>query len=464
MTIAKRIFTAFCAFALCAAMSLGSLSFLPKSFAFSPPSSVTFDYLDIPSGYSPVAITSSFDNISSGSSWNNYYLVFLVPSGTSISFARQWPSNSTYQFYLLASCSSSFTYYSIIADSSGHWTSSLSSRRSSSFSSSWQLLSGFNSAILNRPYPSPDSIFVSSGSSSSSAVSGFFDISFRSPPLGHLFFNDFSPFYFPELPHGEFDGNINVVDGQYSIDLGSVTGTSTNTGDTTTFEHYQFNIPSVTSDFDMVHQSAYTTYDGTISTPAQTVTGQTTNTVHYVESGSVDINGSAPVSYQPSFNDNSRFRCWSCVMDSSYVWFVSDTRNKITGSIVSVTSNEVTWKYEFADPQGGNTIYPIWAVVFSPMGEVIQVLSPTTASNKNVYTLSCSIGTLEQDQDTGIWSCDPLYHGFWFSDDAPPVQGITSLQVAENKKVLANPVFGDEAFTLNFLNAINENITGLRSD
>lgn len=452
----KRFLSFFSALVLCAGFTLGSLSFMPKSFAV--------DDYEFP--FSESDLQNLIPSPSSGS------FVLAFPFYTSSS-----PSFYGFSIFTLFPVKSSDTSITLTFNSSRSrllFNGATSGVRGTvltwtSRSQSWSTSSVYNSYYFDyTSFGVPFPYFLDSSNLSvnfdGSTPFSFFSYSFLSPYSHSPLFFDFSPFYFPELPHGYFDGSINVVDGQYTIDLGSVTGTTSNTGDTTTFEHYQFNFPSVSSDFDMVHQSAYTTYDGTISTPSQTVTGQTTNAVHYVESGSVDINGSAPVSYHSSFNENSRFRCWSCVMDSSYVWFVSDTRNKITGSIVSVTSDEVTWKYEFADPQGGNTIYPIWAVVFSPMGEVIQVLSPTTASNKNVYTLSCSIGTLEQDQDTGIWSCDPLYHGFWFSDDAPPVQGITSLQVAENKKVLANPVFGEGAFSLNFLNAINENISGLRSD
>lgn len=441
MSFCKRSLTLLCAFVV---MALEVFSFAPFSFASSSDFEFSVDY------------STQFDNVlylSNGSdcvcfAFNGSFSSFTFTNlrqGNSIRF-KVYPSSG--------SASSPLDVYTFTPSGS----SSVITVTGSSF---YQ----FYSTPLDFPaFPCSAGYYSNINGVSTSNVSLYpISISFPSSNLNFSFF-DYSPFYFPEMPHGYFDGNINVVDGSYSLDLSNVTGTTSNSGDTTTFEHYTFTVPQVVSDFDMVHQSQYTTYDGTITSPSYTVSGQTTNTVHYVETGTLDINGSAPVLYTPAYNENSRFRCWSCVMDSSFVWFVSDTRNKITGSIVSVTSDEVSWKYEFSDPNGGNTLYPVWGIVFSPMGEVIQVLSPQTVSNKNVFILTCSIGSLEQDSESGKWSVDPLYHGLWFSQDSPPVQNISYLNVGDNKKYLANPVFGDFAFQLNFLDSINDNLIGLRSD
>lgn len=440
MNMAKRFFSAFLAFALCAAMSLGSLSFMPKASAVSD-FEFPFSVDDIPAIYKDYSYYFGLVYYSSSNYWLEVYY-------SNSSFRVEVPSYNQKRLDISSGVAGRV-----------RWDSS-----SQSFTN--QAISGGNTIFtggIGTPFP-----FINQGVNFVAPSSAAFAYSFVTPKQTIPKYWDYVPFYFPEMPHGYFDGNINVVDGTYNIDFpsnASVSGQITQTGN----DHYQYTLPDLDfgggQDIDPSSTGAGN-FSGSIYTPVGGYGyGDITQTAYANRLISLSLsNLDSTVTYTPAYNEDARFRCWSCVMDSSYVWFVSDTRNKITGSIVSVTSDEVTWKYEFADPQGGNTIYPTWAIVFSPMGEVIQVLSPTNVSNKNTYTLSCSIGTLEQDQDNGIWSCDPLYHGLWFSNDSPPVANITHLQVAENRKYLANPVFGESAFQLEFLDSINRGIADINTN
>lgn len=447
MTIVKRFSVFLCAVVFCFSFVLGSLSFMPKSLAWTPL------YANDPTSY----FQNPFVVVTSGSDTVTVIELTRVRSPeSSVGYNVRVPASGTrIDVHRCAYIVYTYHYSSGLLDW-GSPSSTVTADHSSS-GASWGVT-----------VPNDSHNAFHSGSAIFDILCDPLEITKPSVPAPSFW--DFSPFYFPELPYGEFDGNINVVDGQYNVDLGSLTGTTSNSGDTTTLEHYSFVVPyynitanSSSSDFDFndttgighVQNSDYLSGN-------YTVTGQTTNTVHYVESGSIDINGSAPVSYTPSFNENTRFRSWSLVSDASYIWFISDTRNKITGKVKSVSGDTITLQYVMS--ANNNVVYPTWCIVFDPMGNCIQVVSPLVANLSNTYEVDCTIGTLEQDQDTGVWSCDPLYHGFWLSQDSPSLQDISKIVVSENKKYLANPVFGEEAFTLNFLNAINENITGLRSD
>lgn len=444
MTMAKRFSLLLLAFALCAVMSLGSLSFMPKSSAVSY-ADVEVPYIlsELVSSYSPNFVWLSYSSVNG----SVQPVVNLTKAG-SMSVRRDGSSGdygrvtfasfiSNVRLLLNSNIFVSDNYGSYSIRSLGFPVPAYSSGGGFTLQDE-QYLNKFSYSFLPEPTPPISSV-----------------------PR----FLGYNPFFFPEMPHGYFDGNINVVDGTYNIDFpsnASISGAITQTGN----DHYTWTWNHGTLYWN--GETVQGEHEGWLSPDYQRQTppiGDITQTAYANRLINLSLSDlDSVVNYTPAYNENSRFRCWSCVMDSSYVWFVSDTRNKITGSIVSVTSNEVKWKYEFSDPQGGNTIYPTWAIVFSPMGEVIQVLSPTTVANKNTYNLSCSIGTLEHDDDTGIWSCDPLYHGFWFSDDSPPVANITHLNVAENKKYLANPVFGESAFQLQFLDSINLGIADINTN
>lgn len=463
MYLAKRFSYFFLAFALCAAMSLWSLSFMPLSFAKSNPlpdgvsSCFEVDYLDTSGSSHSVLVCFTSGSLSTYSYTGGWcppgspYLYIQTYNGSlsERNLICPYPSGSSGFFIVDGVRGQSF---------SGGTLASLSLAVSSNFSS-WSRISSY--------YPSGDSIYIGRVPLGSSPVllQSSFNLDFSNPISSIPLYWDYSPFYFPEMPHGYFDGNINVVDGTYNIDFpsdASISGAITQTGN----DHYTWTWNHGTLYWN--GETVQGEHEGWISPDYQHQVypnGDITQTAYAKRLINLSLSDlDSVVNYSPAYNENSRFRCWSCVMDSSYVWFVSDTRNKITGSIVSVSSDEVTWQYVFSDPQGGNTIYPTWAIVFSPMGEVIQVLSPLNVANKNTYSLSCSIGILKQNQDSGIWSCDPLYHGFWFSNDSPPVAYISHLNVSENKKYLAIPVFGDSAFQLNFLDSINRGISDINTN
>lgn len=449
MTFLKR---AIATLSLFSVLVVGSLSFFPRSFALDD-YVFPFSESDLPSVYLnyPYYILYAFCN-SSGS-----YRFCLAYSDSPIGLRGYTASTGSNRLNLYNPNSSSSVIYRIVwSDTSDSW----STESSSSLSPNQGLES---SSTLGIPFP----FLSSSGNVYSNIQSSGFSWSFFSPSVVSSIprYFDFMPFYFPELPHGYFDGNLNVVDGSYNIDFpsnASISGQINQTGN----DHYTWDWD--TGSLYWYGDTVQGQHEGWISPNYQGQTspsGDITQTAYANRLLSLSLSDlDSVVTYQPSYNENSRFRCWSVVIDSSYVWFISDTRNKITGSYVSKTSDEITFKYVFSEPEPNNTIYPTWAIVFSPLGEVVQILSPSSAANSNTYTCSCSIGTLELDSDSGKWSVDPLYHGFWFSQDSPPMQGITSLSVAENKKVLANPVFGESAFQLSFLDSINTGISQINSN
>lgn len=450
MTIVKR-FSAFITSAvLCFFIVMGSLSFFPTSFAVSPvyfssevPSISGFDYIFYVSysldGTSFLSL--NYFNLE-GSSFSPYPRVTFRQSSNRLPsfavFRSNGLQNSFFNVTFLLDSNNSIIYDSAVSsDVPGEFYFSSTPSDVSFYSSSI-------SFVNNSTFPSDIGSLV---------FSKFVPPLFSSP----LFF-DFSPFFFPELPHGYFDGNINVLDGSYNLNFpsSSIDGTVTPNGNS----HYSYFLP----DIDINGATDLSTGNGSYSF-SYLNTGQITQTAN--PSQTIKLSTSefdSVVTYKPSYKEDSRFRCWSAVVDSSYLWFVSDTRNKITGSMVSATDSEVNFQYVFKDNDTTNILYPVFAIVFSPFGEVVQTLSPTAGANGNTLSFSCSIGDLTQDDQSGFWSVDPLYHGYWFSQDSPPMQGIGGLKVADNKKVLANPVFGESAFQLNFLDSINSELQDVNSN
>lgn len=473
MTLAKRITTFLSALAVCFAMVLGSLSFMPKASAINDVE-FPFPVSDLPS----VFVNSSYRLGFVFHYSNNYFLILFYSDS----------DNFSCRFY-------NSSRIDITASGSSHRVSYNFNR--GSWSNVINMSSGYVDYLYFDGLGSPFPLEISNKGLGGSGPSPSFSYSFLTPSIDYILrFFDFMPFYFPELPHGEFDGNINSLDGSYNIsfpdDYTALNGRINQTGN----DAYSINLNNSNSgsgsftyslpsgevgwysgdnytrvkDNDTSEGEIYfnnnVTGSGSYSTSSSNSSSGTISQTAYanrlLEFDLTDFE--SIVSYKPNYSETSRFRSWSCIMDSSYCWFISDTRNVITGSIDSVTSDEVTWSYTFKDPEGGNTLYPVWAVVFDPIGNVIQSLTPSSSANSNKYTLTCSIGSLSQDEDSGIWSVDPLYHGMWFSQDSPPVQGVNSLKVADNKKYLANPVFGEAAFTLNFLDSIFSELKKVNSN
>lgn len=451
MTFVKRLSLTLSAFIV---MFVGTLSFFPRSFAVSDIELPSLPLNSSNSSYFVVGVLTS-----SSSNPTVYLFEFDSRFNSSISITVN-VSSSRFISTLSSGNGSPFTLYrSYYNLSSSSWVTMSSSTVGATVTRIVDFGPASGSSFIGRS----NILFSGVSVSNSSSVSQTFSIDLASEPYLLPSFLSYSPFYFPEMPHGYFDGNINVVDGSYNIDFpsnSSLTGSISSQG----MDRYTWTLDN---DIYFYGDNVQGQFEGWIDNGSIQGSGTPGGVISQTAAANRNISLSlsdldSVVNYSPAYNENSRFRCWSCVIDSSYVWFVSDTRNKITGSYVSKSSDEVTFKYVFSDPQGGNTLYPVWAIVFSPLGEVIQVLSPSSSSNSNTYTLSFSIGTLEQDSETSKWSVDPLYHGVWFSNDSPPVQGLTSLSVAENKKILANPVFGESAFQLSFLDSINSTLDSMK--
>lgn len=435
-------------------------------------------------------------------------------------YSSVYQGNTIYWFRIYWSDSSPLTFYQ--SGSSYLLRNASGALGYSSSTDSWStptLTPSFNSSI------SWGSLFPSSLSfnfSPSVVPPTSFSYSFTEPvvPLtSSPKFFDYSPFYFPELPYGVFDGNyIAGFNGTQSLSLnfdnltgtstgsfsysesgsgsGTYSGSSTSSGGTISGGTYtgsgSLTIPSGTylgdysGDNFNTGGSANDTSEGQIYMPngssaslpistsgsfSGSVSGSsgsesgslTITSLSESGSGSVNIgdtysgNVTGSFSYNPSYSDLARFRTWAVVSGTAYVYFISDVRNRITASLESVSDSGAKVRYLCKGDDG--VFYPCYCVTFNYFGEKVASLSQLP----NGFTVDFAPGTLSHDEESGKWSVDPLYHGVWFSDQSPSLN-LSSLADTENLKWLANPVFGESAFVLNFLDSINSTLVTINDN
>lgn len=417
MTIVKRSSAFLCAVALCFSFVLGSLSFMPKCFAVDD-YEFPFSQNEIPSNFSSAPYRFGFVWNDSGT----YYLELYYSDS---------PFSCSLKSWLVIS------------------GSSISRLVYSSHTNKWSSYFGNKFSLALRDVGSP--LPFSSNIDATVVRDASFSYSFSRPIAGKSYFVEFSPFYFPELPYGYFDGHINSIDGSFNLDYpsSSISGSINHNG----FDTYSLTLPNTSGSGEFNFNDTTGIGSGSFNTSS----GSGTISQTAVSTDTITLNvQDVPITYTPTYNEISRFRSWAVVSGSSYCYFVCDSRNTISGSLESVTGDKGKLRFSAVGSDGVH--YPFFCIEFAFDGTKLQTLQALP----NGFTVDFKGGSLVQDSDTGIWSCDPLYHGFWLSDGCPPV--VLSSLSDETYKWLSNPVFGDDAFILNFLNAINENISGLRSD
>lgn len=499
MTFLKRAIATLSVFSV---LVVGSLSFFPRSFAL--------DSFGVGSVL-PVSISSDkvvFEFSSSQAFWDtslpwsfcmqssSRYMLCVYSNTSSPSISRE-PSGTVGFFN-----SGNFNYTYWFFDLNFVCTSVNSGSSHTNFN------------IMSGSVPS-NSRWVTSDNLSNSS-SNFIPFEFVEPRVpGKSFYIDYSPFYFPELPYGVFDGNyIAGFNGTQSLSLnfdnltgtstgsfsysesgsgsGTYSGSSSSYGGTISGGTYtgsgSLTVPSGqygwyfgdnysrvnnndTSQGELYFDggqlgtvSTSGTFTGSVSGSSGSESGSLTITsLSESGSGSVNIgdtysgNVTGSFSYNPSFSDLARFRTWAVVSGTAYVYFISDVRNRITASLESVSDSGAKVRYLCKGDDG--VFYPCYCVTFNYFGEKVASLSQLP----NGITVDFAPGSLSQDEESGKWSVDPLYHGVWFSDQSPSLN-LSPLTDTENLKWLANPVFGESAFVLNFLDSINSTLVTINDN
>lgn len=492
MTLAKRITSFLSALAVCFAMVLGSLSFMPNSFALN-------------------VYSAGFEKPSNPSSPN---WVSFVYTYNSVKYFGIGFSDDPLYFY-------QGRYI-------GNYTSGFRCLYGPLSSSSFPL---YSSNYTNIQIFYDLEIFESFGdvSTYNGKTPPSCSVDFFRPPLSKSYFFNFQPFYFPQLPYGVFDGNVTVQDGHMELDLGTVTsnsngsitysnsgtasgtysgssaggtlsgtysGSGSESGTNQSGGSVYYNSGQLVSSpifmsgdsyvysigpnySDSLGNSANTTihfdtssvgsYHGTINESGKI----TLNSSSGSESGTVSIDsisesgsgssssstqykGKANLLYVPDRKETCRFRTFGMTAGAGYIYFTSDVRNKITASIESVSSSGCVVRVL---SKGDDDIYyPAFCNSISPYGHNVKSL----AQMANGFTVNVEFATLEEEDDHLKPSLD--YYGMWFGDQFPTVSNLDSLPNDEDILVWANPIFGETATLVSFLDSLNSELKKVNSN